>query len=158
MTSTIFRYNSRGVIADRLHNYQLQDSDIILNIPNEVLWDAEELPESFSDYLGFILGSYSKDGKQIMITQIISPEKADEVLPEIFESSNGIIDYIGDVAYSGPTSGSIKQASFEDIAAKAADKEINTNNPLLAVRNPEGDFSFFLYFNDQMIPFLKIDN
>ncbi|MDE5883031.1 MAG: ThiF family adenylyltransferase [Muribaculaceae bacterium] len=157
MTSTIFRYNDRGIIADRLHSYQLQDSDIILNIPNEVLWDAEDLPESFSDYLGFILGSYSKDGKQIMITQIIAPEKADEVLSEIFESSKGIIDYIGDVAYSGPKSGSIRQASFDDIAAKAADKEINTNNPLLAVRNPEGDFSFFLYFNDQLIPFFSID-
>lgn len=158
MTSTIFRYNNRGIIADRLHSYKLQDSDIMLNIPNEVLWDAEDLPESFSDYLGFILGSYSKDGKHIMITHIIAPEKAQEMLPEIYESSKGIIDYIGDVAYSGPESGTIRQVSFEDIAAKAADKEINTNNPLLAVRNPEGDFSFFLYFNGQLIPFFNIDN
>ena len=138
--------------------YQLQDSDIILNIPNEVLWDAEDLPESDSDYLGFILGSYSKDGKQIMVTHVIAPEKADEFLEDIFNSSKGIIDYIGDVAYSGPENGAIRQDSFEDIAAKAADKEINTNNPLLALRNPEGDFSFFLYLNDHMIPFYKIDD
>lgn len=158
ITSTVFRYGNSGVIADRLHSYRLQDSDIMLNIPDEVLLDAEDLPESFSDYLGFILGSYSKNGKQIMVTHIIASEKADELLDNIFNTSKGIIDYIGDVAYSGLESGSIRQESFEDIAAKADDKEINTNNPLLAVRNPEGDFSFFIYLNGHMIPFFKIDD
>lgn len=158
MTSTIFRYSDRGIVSDRIYSYKLQDSDIILNIPNETLLDAEDLPESYSDYLGFILGNYSKDGKQIMVTHIIAPEKADELLENIFKTSKGIIDYIGDVTYSGAERGSIRQDSFEDIAAKAADKEINTNNPLLAVRNPEGDFSFFLYINDNLIPFYKIDD
>ncbi|MBD5372201.1 MAG: ThiF family adenylyltransferase [Bacteroides sp.] len=154
LNSTIYGCGERGIIADRIRSFQLKDSDIILNISDETLLDAEELPDSYSDYLGFILGSYSKDGKQIMVTHIIAPENADELLKNIFESSKGIIDYIGDVAYSGLESGSIRQESVEDIAAKAADKDINTNNPLLAIRNIDGDISFFLYINNQMIPFL----
>ena len=158
MTSTIYRYNQRGIVNDRINTYRLQDSDIILNIPNEVLMDAEDLPESFSDYLGFIFGTYSKDGKQIMVTHIVEPDNAQNVLENAFSKSQGIIDYIGDVAYSEAKRGSIKKESYDDIAAKAMDKEINTNNPLLAIRNPEGDFSFYLFINGELIPFNKIDD
>ena len=156
MDSVIFRCSSNGIIADKIHTYCLEDSDILLNIPHETFLDAEDLPESLSDYIGFILGSYSKDGKQIMVTNIIEPEYAEEILNNIFETSRGIIDYIGDVAYSGSEQDSIRQESIEDIAAKAVDPDINTNNPLLAIRNPEGDFSFFLYINGSLIPFHRI--
>lgn len=157
MDSTIFRYNHRGIVADRLHTYRLKDSDIILNIPNEVLLDAEDLPDSFGDYLGFILGGYSKDGKQIMITNIVEPDNAKQELEYAFFTSKGIIDYIGDVSYSNVESGTFKESSLLDISAKAQDEEINTNNPLLAIKNPDGDITFFLFINGGLIPFIKAD-
>lgn len=157
MSSTIFKCNHRGIIADRLHTYRLKDSDIMLNIPNEVMLDAEDLPDSFGDYLGFILGGYSKDGKQIMITNIVEPANAKQELEYAFSTSKGIIDYIGDVAYSNVERGTFKESSLLDISAKAQDEEINTNNPLLAIKNPDGDITFFLFINGGLIPFIKAD-
>lgn len=157
INSTIFRYNHRGIVADRIHTYKLHGSDIILNISNEVLLDAEELPESEGEYLGFIFGSYSKDGKEIMVTHIVEPDNAERLLENAFSKSKGIIDYLGDVAYSGEESGTVNKASMEDITAKAMDENINTNNPLLAIRNPEGDFTFFLYINGDLLPFSERD-
>jgi len=153
MHSTIYSYSDRGIVADRISTYTLEDYDILLNVSSETIYDAEEMEDSLQGDIGYILGSYSKDGRQIMITHIISTLNAKEVLADAFKTSKGLIDYIGDYRYSGEVPNTYSQESLEMIAIKAEDKSINTNNPLLAVRNPDGSVTFFLYINNELVKF-----
>ena len=155
MHSTIYSYSDRGIVSDRLSTYKLHDYDIILNVSSETLYDAEEMDDSPEGDIGYILGSYSRDGKQIMITHIIDSLNAKNILSEAFGTSKGIIDYIGDYRYSGEKPESYNATSLEIIASKADDPRINTNNPLLAVRNPDGSITFFLYINNDLVKFIK---
>lgn len=145
MHSTIYSYSERGIIADRISTYKLEGYDITLNVSKETLYDAEEMNDSADGAIGYIFGSYSKDGKQIMITHIVDALNAEGLLSDAFETSKGLIDYIGDYRYSGEKSETYSASSFELIASKAEDCSINTNNPLLAVRNQDGSITFFLY-------------
>ena len=153
MHSTIYSYSERGIIADRISTYKLEGYDITLNVSKETLYDAEEMNDSADGAIGYIFGSYSKDGKQIMITHIVDALNAEGLLSDAFETSKGLIDYIGDYRYSGEKSETYSASSFELIASKAEDCSINTNNPLLAVRNPDGSNTFFLYINNELVKF-----
>lgn len=135
MHSTIYSYSERGIIADRISTYKLEGYDITLNVSKETLYDAEEMNDSADGAIGYIFGSYSKDGKLVMITHIVDALNAEGLLSDAFETSKGLIDYIGDYRYSGEKSETYSASSFELIASKAEDCSINTNNPLLAVRN-----------------------
>ena len=153
MHSTIYSYSERGIIADRISTYKLEGYDITLNVSKETLYDAEEMNDSPDGAIGYVFGSYSKDGKQIMITHVVDALNAEELLSDAFETSRGLIDYIGDYRYSGEKSETYSVSSFELIASKAEDCSINTNNPLLAVRNPDGSITFFLYINNELVKF-----
>ena len=153
MHSTIYSYSERGIISDRISTYKLEGYDITLNVSKETLYDAEEMNDSPDGAIGYIFGSYSKDGKQIMITHIVDALNAEELLSDAFETSKGLIDYIGDYRYSGEQPETYSASSFELIASKAEDCSINTNNPLLAVRNPDGSITFFLYINNELVKF-----
>ena len=156
MHSTIYSYSERGIIADRISTYKLEGYDITLNVSKETLYDAEEMNDSPDGAIGYIFGSYSKDGKQIMITHIVDALNAEELLSDAFETSKGLIDYIGDYRYSGEQPETYSASSVELIASKAEDCSINTNNPLLAVRNPDGSNTFFLYINNELVKFSPI--
>lgn len=153
MHSTIYSYSERGIIADRISTYKLEGYDITLNVSKETLYDAEEMNDSPDGAIGYIFGSYSKDGKQIMITHIVDALNAEKLLSYAFKTSKGLIDYIGDYHYSGEQPETYSASSFELIASKAEDCSINTNNPLLAVRNPDGSITFFLYINNELVKF-----
>ena len=153
MHSTIYSYSERGIISDRISTYKLEGYDITLNVSKETLYDAEEMNDSPDGAIGYIFGSYSKDGKQIMITHVVDALNAEELLSDAFETSKGLIDYIGDYRYSGEQPETYSASSFELIASKAEDCSINTNNPLLAVRNPDGSITFFLYINNELVKF-----
>ena len=156
MHSTIYSYSERGIIADRISTYKLEGYDITLNVSKETWYDAEEMNDSPDGAIGYIFGSYSKDGKQIMITHIVDALNAEELLSDAFETSKGLIDYIGDYRYSGEQPETYSASSVELIASKAEDCSINTNNPLLAVRNPDGSNTFFLYINNELVKFSPI--
>ena len=156
MHSSIYSYTDRGIVSDKLSTYRLDGYDIVLNVSSETLYDAEEMDESPEGDIGYILGSYSRDGKQIMITHIIDSLNAKDVLSDAFKTSKGLIDYIGDYRYSGEKPNTFDTPSFEIIASKADDLSINTNNPLLAVRNPDGSITFFLYINNELVKFIKV--
>lgn len=153
MHSTIYSYSERGIIADRISTYKLEGYDITLNVSKETLYDAEEMNDSADGAIGYIFGSYSKDGKLVMITHIVDALNAEGLLSDAFETSKGLIDHIGDYRYSGEKSETYSASSFELIASKAEDCSINTNNPLLAVRNPDGSITFFLYINNELVKF-----
>lgn len=155
MHSTIYSYTDRGIVADKIRTYKLDKYDITLNISSETLFDAEEIIGTTNLNLGYIFGYYSKDGKQIMITHIVDTTNAHNLLTDAFKTSKGIIDYIGDYCYSGEHIDTYNQLTFQQIATKAEDLAINTNNPLLAIRNPNGELSFFLYINNKLEKFDK---
>ena len=155
MHSSIYSYSERGIVSDRLSTYNLEGYDIRLTVSSETLYDAEEMEDSPEGNIGYCLGSYSRDGKQIMITHIVDSLNAKDLLTDAFATSKGLIDYIGDYRYSGKTPESFNATSYEIIASKAEDESINTNNPLLAVRNPDGSVTFFLYINNELVKFIK---
>lgn len=50
---------------------------------------------------------------------------------------------------------SYSEETFAIMREKAENGSINTLNPLLALRNPNGTFSFFLYIDSRLVPFVK---
>jgi len=46
---------------------------------------------------------------------------------------------------------------FDSIAAKSADDEINTNNPLLIIKKKDGSLSFLLFINNELVPFEEMN-
>ena len=149
----MYSYTKRGLIADRLSTYKLDGYDVILNVSSETMYDAEEMNDVPNGEIGYIFGSYSNDGKQIMITHIVDSFNATELLNDAYQTSKELIDYIGDYSYSGEQADTYSQSSLDLIASKAEDPTINTNNPLLAVRNPDGSITFFLYINNELVKF-----
>lgn len=156
MHSVIYSHSKRGVVADRLSTYRLHGYDIKLSVSTETLFDAEEMDDVPDGEIGYLLGCYSHDGRQIMITHIVDSFNAAALLTDAYRTSNGIIDYIGDYCYSGAEPETYNQQSFDTIAVKAADEAVNTNNPLLAVRNPDGSVIFFLYINNELVRFYPV--
>lgn len=153
--STIWSHDKRGVLADRLKTHKLEGYDIRMTISSETIYDGEDMADSSDSSIGYLLGSYSRDGQLIMVTHIIDANNAKVLLEDAFRTSNGIIDYIGDYVYSTETAGTYSQKTFELIANKADDESINTCNPMLAVRNPDRSISFFLYINNELVPFIE---
>ena len=153
--STIWSHDKRGVLGDRLKTYKLEGYDIRMTVSSETIFDGEDMADSSDGSIGYLLGSYSRDGQLIMVTHIIDANNAKALLEDAFRTSNGIIDYIGDYAYSTEIAGTYSQKSFELIANKADDESINTCNPMLAVRNPDRSISFFLYINNELVPFIE---
>lgn len=153
--STIWSHDKRGVLADRLKTYKLEGYDIRMTVSSETIFDGEDMADSSEGSIGYLLGSYSRDGQLIMVTHIIDANNAKALLEDAFRTSNGIIDYIGDYVYSTEIAGTYSQKSFELIANKADDESINTCNPMLAVRNPDQSISFFLYINNELVPFIE---
>lgn len=153
--STIWSHERRGVVADRLETYKLDGYDIRMTISSETIFDGKEMEDIATGPIGYLLGSYSRDGQLIMVTHMINTYNAKNQLEDAFRTSEGIIDYIGDYAYSTEKAGTYSQASKELIVQKAADESINTCNPMLAVRNPNRSISFFLYINNDLVPFVK---
>lgn len=157
MHSVIYSHTDRGVLADRIQTYKLEGYDIVLNIPQEVMLDAEEMDDVKTGPIGFVLGAYGRDGKQIMVTHVLDAQDAESRLVQIYQHTKGIVDYIGDYDYSGEKSGTFRPKSLDLLRAKAADPEINTRNPLLIVRNTDCSLSFFLFINNGLVPFSCAD-
>ena len=155
--STIWSHDKRGVLADRLQTYKLEGYEIRMAISSETMYDGEDMEDSPNGHIGYLLGSYSKDGQLIMVTHFVDALNAEHLLNEAFKTSKGIIDYIGDFEYSDSETDTYRMESFYQIAHKATDNSINTCNPLLAIRHTDGTISFFLFINNKLVRFFKED-
>ena len=155
--SVTWSYDERGIIADRLTYYQLKASDIRLVISSEVMQDAIEMDDVTTGPLGYLFGGYSIDGKSIMITHCASSSQANQLLADAYRISQGIIDYIGDFCYAKNEKGDYDPVLLDLLANKAHNENINTNNPLLAVRTPENQIIFYLYFNGRLVQFESVN-
>lgn len=157
MHSCVLSHCKSGILIDYIHTYKLKDYNIYLNIPEETISDAEEMTMTDGYCLGYVLGCYSADGKYIMVTHIVEHLSAKEKLNDAYSTSKGIIDYIGDYAYSDYENDSYSPELFDSIAAKSADDEINTNNPLLIIKKKDGSLSFLLFINNELVPFEEMN-
>ena len=155
MGSMVLSHGHRGILIDRLENYRLDGFDIRMVLPRETHFDAEEMDDVLEGPIGYFLGNYSRDGQLIMVTHVVEAIRAKDVLTEAYNTSKGIIDYIGDLVYSDEQPNTCSKGVADVIAAKAQDETINTNNPLLAIRNPDRTISYFLYINNELVPFIK---
>ena len=151
--SVTWSHDRRGIMADRLTYYQLKGSDIRLFISSEVMQDAIEMDDVTTGPLGYLFGGYSTDGKSIMITHCASSSQSNQLLADAYRISHGIIDYVGDFCYAKNEIGDYDPMLLDLLADKASNENINTNNPLLAVRTPEDRIIFYLYFNGNLVPF-----
>ncbi len=137
------------------HIYKLKQKNIRLSILDETFKAIEALPESYDYAIGYLLGMYSEDRKQIFVCFAIQNDGASDALEEIFDFSEGVIDYIGEVHYSTIYGDGFPKNIEQSIRAKALSESVNTNNPLLALRNPDGSISFYLYINDEFVKFVE---
>lgn len=153
--SCLYSYRRNGILKDEIATYTLNNYDINLNISRETILDAEEMFDAEDSVIGYILGCYSANGKEIMITQIVPYMGAELYLKSAFANSNGIIDYIGDYVYSDIETDTYHPNLCDNIIAKAEDPEINTNNPLLALKRQDGTIVFMLLINNKLEPFTK---
>ena len=137
------------------HTYKIKGKNIKLSILDETYKAIEALPESYDYAIGYLLGMYSEDRKQIFVCFAIQNDGASDALESIFDFSEGVIDYIGEVHYSGIHGDTFSNDIEQSIRAKAFSDTVNTNNPLLALRNPDGSISFYLYINDKFLKFVE---
>lgn len=159
LPSTIWSYSKRGVKEDELKYYYLEsDSQIGLTISTETIFDGEDLPDKKDTNIGYLLGGYNKDGTHIFLTHIIDSTDAENSLKQAFDQSSGLIDYIGDFTYSWENNDLLKEEITDTLSNKAIDDQINTNNPLVATRNIDGELSFYLYMNGKLNKFIEKDN
>jgi len=157
VTSTTFSYSSRGIVEDKLVSYKLKDLDIHLSISTEVLLDADDIDDVLDGAIGYVFGGYSHDGKQIMVTHVVDAESAYNRLSDAFNTSAGIIDYIGDFRLAYDEEGHFSPDIRELMENKAEDDGINTNNPLLVLRTPSGTLKFFLYISGDLKEFSPVN-
>lgn len=153
--SCIISYCESGILTDRIETYSLPNYNLKLNIPHETFLNALDMSQAEEGYLGYVLGAYSNDGNQIMITHIAEYDNANEDLKDTFITSKGIIDYIGDFAYSESENDSYSEQQLTSIRYKAENQNINTNNPLLILKHLDGSISFHLYINGELVKFEK---
>lgn len=154
LRSTIWSYDARGILGDRLERYALPGYDISLTVSEETLLDAADMADAEAGMIGYVLGGYSQDGKNIYVTHFIGYDDAENVLRDKFASSQGLIDYIGDFAYSDESDG-YHEETLTTVALKAEDRSINTKNPIVALKRTDGTIVFYLYINGGLVRFLQ---
>lgn len=149
----IYSYDDRGVIAEYLHKYQLTDG-LSLIVSNEILLDIEELQDSSSGIIGKLYGCYSHDGRTIFITHCVSEDDY-KTADDILAVSQGVIDFIGEYRYSTERNGEYPAEMVDYMRELSSRDDVNTNNPLLALRNTNGTTTFYLYIDDRLELFNK---
>lgn len=153
--STIWSHADSGVIADRFNSYKLEGYDIKLFVSDETLLDGDDVADIKSPTIGYLFGCYSSDGKTIMLTHFVEVSSANRLLSEAYTNSDGIIDYIGDFCYALNNEGEATDSICNLLKGKAINPNINTNNPLLAVRTPDRRIKFYLLINNSLVAFSK---
>lgn len=156
MDSIIWHYNDNGIIADNLLVYQLEDSPITMTIPDNIIAAIQKLPMLKNGENGYLLGGYNAKRTAIYVTNAISRIKAENQMTTIRLMSKGIIDYLGNICISSEGINNLPKHCQENIVCMAQSKDIDTNNPLVAMITPNGNVQFALYIGKEFVPFYKI--
>lgn len=151
--STIWSYKDDSIVADVLCTYKIENGAIRLVVSQNVIEEIRN-DDVFDDgEIGILMGGYSFDGTLIFVTNLVSLSQVPEAMIKVQESSEGILDYVGNACLSG------MQNKYEPILRKVAhDEAMNTNNPLLAQLNKNGNVDFSLMVGDELVPFVLQNN
>lgn len=153
MTSTIWHYYEDNIISDVLHCYQLEESNIRMFVSESTINKILQLPMSRSGNMGYLLGGYNKDRDVIFVTSAISQIGSNEIMKKIHRLSNGIIDYVGSVCVASFHDNQPSDTIKKQIVDIANNKEIDTNNPIIATVKSDGLIDFILYIDKKFLSF-----
>lgn len=147
--STVWSYKEDTIDADALCTYKIANGAIRLIILRSVI-DAIKHSMVFDDGgIGILMGGYSSDGTLVFVTHLINYSLLPNAMAKVQKVSEGILDYIGGACVSG------LQNEYEIVLQEIAhDEGINTNNPLLAQLDKDGNVSFSLMIEDKLVPFV----
>lgn len=158
VSSTIWRYNDDNIIADSLHCYQLEGSQISMVVSESTINKMRQLPMAHNGNMGYLLGGYNTNRNAIFITSVTSLETSNEAMEKMRQLSNGIIDYVGNVCAASYYDNQPLESSKKQIVEIANNKDVDTNNPIVAVVRSNGQIEFRLYINEKFISFNPMNN
>ena len=158
VSSTIWHYNNDNIIADSLHCYQLEESPITMVVSESTINKMRQLPMSRSGNMGYLLGGYNTDRNAIFITSTISQAGSNETMEKMCRLSNGIIDYVGNVCVASYYDNQPLESVKQQIAEIANNKDVDTNNPIVATVSCDGQIDFRLYIDEKFLSFNLVDN
>ena len=147
--STIWSYTDDSIVADVLCTYRIENGGIRMIVPQSVLGNIKRGAVAEDGHIGMLMGGYSSDQTMIFVTHLVGWSYMQEGMERVKTVSEGMLDYIGNACLSG-----LQQGMESVLREIAHDKAVNTNNPLLAQLNEEGDVSFSLMINGELVPFL----
>lgn len=152
VTSTIWSYKDDAIVADSLYTYIIEEGAIRLIVPQSVLDKIRQSTVFEDGNIGILMGGYASDGTMIFVTHIVGLTQLQDEMKKVKEVSEGILDYVGQACLSG-----LQEKNESILREIASDEGVNTNNPLLAQLNPDGEVAFSLLINGELIPF-KLQN
>ena len=158
ITSTIWHYDNDNIISDSLRCYQLKKSPIKMVVPESVINKMLKLPMTHNGNMGYLLGGYNKDRNVIFITSAISYVDSNETMEKAYRLSNGIIDYIGNVCVASYHDNQPLEAVKKQIIEIANNKDVDTNNPIIATVRSDGQIDFRLYIDKNFLSFNPLNN
>ena len=115
------------------------------------------LPMMRTGEMGYLLGGYSTDRQTIFITGSLSMVSSEEEFKKIRQTSNGIIDYVGNVCVESSINGLPLNSVVQKIEAMVIDEECDTRNPIIASINKIGSVEFYMYDRGHLSLFSKKD-
>lgn len=148
VTSTIWSYKDDAIVADSLCTYIIEEGAIRLIVPHSVLDKIRQSTVFEDGSIGILMGGYASDGTIIFVTHIVGLSQFQDEMKKVKEVSEGILDYVGQACLSG-----LQEKNESILREIASDEGVNTNNPLLAQLNPDGEVAFSLLINGELIPF-----
>lgn len=153
-SSVIWHYNDDGIIADPLHQYQLDNSPIKLVLQESIINKIRKMPMFHNGNMGYLLGGYNTDRDTIYVTDAIGLTASNETMTKMRKISNGIIDYIGNISVASYSNNRPLKATQLHIAEIAESKDIDTSNPLVAIVKNDGEVDFLLYIDGDFFHFI----
>ena len=158
VSSTIWHYNDDNIIADSLHCYQLEESPITMVVSESTINKMRQLPMAHSGNMGYLLGGYNTDRNAIFVTSAISQDGSNEVMEKMYQLSNGIIDYVGNVCAASYQDNLPLEVVKMQIVEIANNTDVDTNNPIVATVRSDGQIEFRLYINKRFLSFNPMNN
>lgn len=158
ITSTIWHYDNDNIISDSFRCYQLEESPIKMVVPESAINKMLTLPMTRNGNMGYLLGGYNKDRNVIFITSAISYADSDETMEKAYQLSNGIIEYIGNVCVALYYDNQPLEAAKKQIIEAANNKDVDTNNPIIATVKSDGQIDFRLYIDKKILSFNPLNN
>ncbi|TAH22235.1 MAG: hypothetical protein EAZ08_01915 [Cytophagales bacterium] len=151
------------------------EADLRIIISQEVIDEITQLSLKYypNEFGGILIGYFMSNGKNVIITQIITPSKynigklhferfgdnINELLIELHKNTNGEFVYVGEWHTHPNSSPHYSSTDFNAMKNIAEDKNIHTNNPILLINGfnkNNHNLQFYVYKNTKLYPYEKI--